>query len=204
MTYMLCKYQIYDIASRICRQVLEKPSLGAVAALDREIAVEQQKWDKKFLQDRTSSSLLANHRALWNILQGCAHQLYLLLHRPYMLATPGYTFLPSSRERCRSSAETLIKIHTEFYEDPQLRSYKWYINGLGSFYALHGAVILAKFLIDGQNSSDLDSHRLQVSFDTLIIRFEELSARSVVCARSLSLLRCLQYVFLLKFCIVLE
>jgi hypothetical protein len=73
-------------------------------------------------------------------------------YRKYRLAEPG-------------SGAALLDLHGQFLELPRLRQYRWYVFGMTSLTAMHGAMALASCLLEGVNI-DLDLNRITL-FSTL-------------------------------------
>jgi hypothetical protein len=193
MSYLLFKFQLYDITSRICDQLFgdSKPSREAITLLDREIEAEQQKWNDKYLLDGGPNLLQYHNQAHWNILHGCAHQLFLLLHRPFCSQVVSKSDFPAeSRARCYTSAKALLNLHKLFCEHPQFTQYRRYNRGIGNLHALHGGVVLAALLLDEPNQPGF--HQDRTAFDELVLRIENDSIYSSISAKSLPLLRYLQ------------
>lgn len=155
MTYLLFKFGLYDLFSRISNMLghhATPPSYDDLANLDAEIAVQQDLWSAKYLADTRENSLPDQHAAHLQILSGYSHQLCLLLHKPVITQpqTPDTTdrcwYNPAqvarSRDRCLESARSLLDIHSFLHESPQMRPYQWYNRGLGSFHAFHAVATI--------------------------------------------------------------
>jgi len=195
MTYMLFKLRLHDLAYRVCDKLFRGSGLTKedVMALDSDISAEQQKWDDRYLADGGPHMLAQHHKAHWNILHGYAHQLYLLLHRPFFHVRQGDLW-PGSRARCVASGKALLDIHQQFCESPHFQQFRWYVNGLGSFYAFHGAVaIFATIFEEGSGYTRLE---YGAAFLACVSRFENLAFRSDICAQSLHILQYLRRLLL--------
>jgi hypothetical protein len=193
MSYILFKVQLYSLTGRICDQILgsHRPSHASIAALDADIEAEQDKWDAMYVRDIQNSRIQRYQRVHWNILHSHAHQLYLLLHRPFFDDTSEGSFVRRSRARCITSAAALLDIHKLFCEERQFHQFRWYGSGLGSFHAFHGAVVLAMALL--QDRDEEFDYQMRVPLDELITRFEAPAGRSTVCAKALPILKYLRY-----------
>ncbi|KAH7113970.1 hypothetical protein B0J13DRAFT_460615 [Dactylonectria estremocensis] len=207
MSYLLLKFDLYDICSRICNTIFgtsKTPTFGAISLLDAEIAAQQDNLNYKYLLGTTTLSLADSHAVHLNILFGYSHQLVLLLHRPVLMhqfigeAGIRYTVenFTTSRSKCVESSRALLGIHRMLHEDEAYRPYRWYNRGLGSFHAFHAIVLLA--YIHG-TSTDLDSTTLELLrrdiLDGLAV-FEQIeqSGLSKICERATPILKSLLYV----------
>ena len=191
MSYMLFKLRLHNLAYQVCDKLFRgcKLTKEVVMALDGDIAAEQKKWDDRYLADGGPKMVAHHHKAHWNILHGYAHQMYLLLHRPFFHVGRGDSW-PGSRARCVASGRALLDIHQQFYELPHFQRYRWYLNGLGSFYAFHGAVtIFATIFEEGSGATRLE---YGAAFLACVSRFENLAFRSNICAQSLHVLQYLR------------
>ncbi|KAI5816665.1 fungal-specific transcription factor domain-containing protein [Pyronema omphalodes] len=164
MSYMIFKFRLYNLASRICDGIFSrKPGIRMtyekVCELDWCIETESQKWDRKYLEHGGPNMREVHHQAHWNILKGYSCQLRLLLHRPFFFKDPATEEGPSARsdinpslrnpeahissfQRCIQSSIKLLSIHQVFCETPEFLDYQWFNSGLGSFHAFHGSVVL--------------------------------------------------------------
>ncbi|KAL4908706.1 hypothetical protein BDW74DRAFT_173938 [Aspergillus multicolor] len=192
MSMIMFKLRLFKLSSQICHRLSTPLDEYTLAQLDAEIAAEQAQWDDKFLIDGKPSVLDIASYAHWCILQQYAHQLYLLIHRSFCTRqTPGGTDRRTeSQLRCISSAAALLEIQRLFFEVPRLRHYRWYVYGMTSFCALHGAVALASCLL--MQSEEFDSSVYRAAFDAAIVRIEAIRGRSPICVQALPILRHLQ------------
>lgn len=190
MSVMMFKVRLFRISTQICHHI-SSPSRLEVERLkefDATIAEEQQRWDSTYLVDG-APNILDSSYAYWCILQTYAHQLYLLLHRPFRQSQSS-CFLATSRERCIASSAALIGIHRQIYEVPLLRPYLWLLGGVTSLKALHAAVALNSCLLDMPSSFESDSYREELN--KLVLRMEGLSRRSAICLKAHRILLQLQ------------
>ncbi|TDZ35558.1 putative catechol O-methyltransferase 1 [Colletotrichum spinosum] len=185
------KLRLFRLSNQICGKTSVSTHLDedSLVRFDEEIAREQSEWDATFLVNGAPSILDTASYAHWCILQTYAHQLYLLIHRPFHRRQSS-PFRASSREACLRSSAALIDLHRQFYELPRLRSYRWLVNGMTSFNALQGAAALASCLLD-----EAGDPRVPEYTDMLVgvvTRVEGLRNASPVCARAFPVLRHLQ------------
>ncbi|CAG7945408.1 unnamed protein product [Penicillium nalgiovense] len=193
MSVMMFKVRLFRISTQICHHI-SGPSRLEVEPLnkfDATIAAEQQRWDSTYLVDG-APNILDSSYAYWCILQTYAHQLYLLLHRPFRHSRSPH-FLTTSRERCIASSAALMDIHRQIYEVPLLRPYLWLLRGVTSLKALHAAVALNSCLLDMPSSFELGLYREKLN--KLVLRMEDLSRRSAICLKAHRILLQLQTQF---------
>lgn len=192
MSVIMFKLRLFELSSRICHRLSSDPRLDehTLASFDCEIAHEQAQWDAKFLIDGKPSVLDIASYAHWCILQQYAHQLYLLIHRSFCRPRSDEPCRVESQLKCISSGAALLEIHRQFYEVPRLRHYRWYVYGMTSFCALHGAVALASCLLMQPDSFDSASYR--AAFDSAVLRIEALRGRSPICVKAHPIVRHLQ------------
>ncbi|KAM3067062.1 hypothetical protein ACMFMG_011735 [Clarireedia jacksonii] len=200
MSVMQFKLEIFHLSSRICVHLSNQATLPpeTLAKFDSEILAQQQRWESSFLVNGSPSILEASSHAYWCILQLYAHQLYLLLYRPTRHSSTVLTGSHSSelsREKCVKSGEALLDLHGRLFSLPTLRPYRWYIYGMTSLYAVHGAVALASCLLDDQGGN-VDTTHYRVAFDAAINRIAKLQDRSQVCAKAYPFLQYLRSMLL--------
>ncbi|KAL2015135.1 hypothetical protein VTK56DRAFT_6214 [Thermocarpiscus australiensis] len=163
LSYLLFKFKLYDIASRICSGLFQhghRPSYDTILSLDAEIAAQQHSINYKYLLDMTTAALPNYHAVHLNILFGYTHQLTLLLHRPVVMQQQALSPSPitiaaagpytrgqiiTSQAKCVESSRALLGIHRVLNENEAYRPYRWYNRGIGSFHAFHAAVFLAYY-----------------------------------------------------------
>ncbi|KAE8423674.1 hypothetical protein BDV36DRAFT_290340 [Aspergillus pseudocaelatus] len=196
MSLMSFKLRLFRLSTEVCCHISGPSKLNqdTLQSLDNAIAEEQTAWASLFLVDGAPSLLDHASYAYWCILETYAHQLYLLLHRPFHHSQSS-NFLIASRERCLSSSTALLDLHRQFCELPRLRNFKWLVNGMTSLNALHGAVALASCLLGISETTDLSQYWNQ--FYAAVRRIEGLQDRSPVCAKAFPFLQKLQNQILL-------
>jgi len=170
------KIQLCRLSSRICQELSDLTKLddARLELLDFEISQEQRQWDEVFLVDGSPSLLDTASYAHWCILQLYAHQLYLLLHRPFSrtrTAGSAPRYHPIHRSKCITSGAALLDIHGQIMELPRLRHYRWYAHGTPGVHALHGAVTLGACLLEGgEGDSNFDSAPYHAVYDAAVRR----------------------------------
>ncbi|KAJ4172984.1 hypothetical protein NW754_003190 [Fusarium falciforme] len=192
MSLMRFKLRLFELSTEICSRLADSSTLdeASMNRYDSLIASEREEWNSVFLPDGTPSILDIASYAYWCILQTYAHQLYLLIHRPfYHSQSPRY--LPSSREKYLESSMALLDLHRQICELPTLRPYRWLANGMTSFNAVQGAVALAACLNDGTGQADTTASHCQM-FDHAVQRIKSLQKSSPVCAKAYPALQNLQ------------
>ncbi|RJE25249.1 hypothetical protein PHISCL_02399 [Aspergillus sclerotialis] len=179
MSLMRFKIQMFQLSTKICRHLSSssKHNEALLSLFDSQVAEEQRQWDTIFLLDGSPSLLDSSSYAHWCILQLYAHQLYLLLHRPFC-KPHSPCFRSASRAKCIISGTALLDVHRLLYELPRLRHYRWLLSGLTSFYAIHGAIALASCLLDEPDTVDLSPYR--PDFDAAVARIYKLRNKSHV------------------------
>ncbi|KAJ0418814.1 hypothetical protein BJY00DRAFT_302623 [Aspergillus carlsbadensis] len=194
MSMIMFKLRLFKLSSRICHRLSTPLDEHTLLVFDAEIAAEQSQWDEKFLIDGKPSVLDIASYAHWCILQQYAHQLYLLIHRTFCTCQisggGGSHRQTESQLKCISSGAALLEIQRLFFEVPRLRHYRWYVYGMTSFCALHGAVALASCLL--MQGAGFDSSGYRAAFDAAVVRVEAIRGRSSICVKALPILRHLQ------------
>jgi hypothetical protein len=190
MSYLLFKFQLYELSAKICRQTFAalEPSRSIIQDLDQQICNAQETWDKRYHGDSRFDALPTHDAVHLHILHAYAHQLFLLLHRPFFAQSILGLDIPNeSQIRCIASAEALLDIHRILTETPAYRPYRWYNNGLGSFHAFHAAAVLAVALLMPIYKPQYQKFK-RILEDTLK-RFEASAGRSRICDKSSKILR---------------
>ncbi|CVL07114.1 uncharacterized protein FMAN_15270 [Fusarium mangiferae] len=192
MSVMIFKLYLFELSTQICSRLSNSSTFDQAAMnhFDALIRTKQQQWTSVFLPSGCATFLDTAGYAYWCILETYAHQLYLLIHRPfYHSQSP--QFLPSSRRRYAESSIALLETYEKLCELPTLRPYRWLVNGMTSFNALQGAIALAACLMDkpGQESTT-DFHT--AVFDAAVLRIESLRKSSPVCERAYSAVQAIQ------------
>ncbi|EEU38697.1 uncharacterized protein NECHADRAFT_101146 [Fusarium vanettenii 77-13-4] len=191
MSLIRFHFQLFQLSTRVHSHVSGPNQLNeaALGPFDAEISAQQQQWDSLYLVNGARSILDTAGYAHWCILQTYAHQLYLLLHRPFHHSR-STRFRPESRDRCAQSGLALLDIHRQFFQLPRLKCYRWLVNGTISCNALHGAVALTSCLLDMPNDADFTEHLAVI--DAAVVRLECLKRKSPACSHIYPILRCLQ------------
>ncbi|KAJ9652593.1 hypothetical protein H2198_008162 [Neophaeococcomyces mojaviensis] len=191
ISLMNLKIRLFKLATRVTCHI-SGPSIAdetILSSLDKEIAAEQSGWDSVLLVNGHVSVLGNSGYAHWCILQTYAHQLYLLIHRPFHHSHSA-RFRPASKEACLRSSMALLSLHQQLCEVPRLRCYRWLVGGMTSSNVLHGAVALASCLLDSPETNGLAQYR--VAFDAAVMRVEGLQPISPVCVKAYPVMRNLQ------------
>lgn len=192
MTYMLFKFRLYDICSRICQSLYgeQAPSPHTLAELERDIDRQREMWNARYLRDLEENCLPTHHMVQLHILNGYSHQLMLLLHRPFF-TNPSFCSTweqaKDSRDKCTKAARSMLEIHQTFDQSPLFAPYRWYGQGIGSFHAFHAAVVLAAVLFSPE--SDIQYQELQQVLAESLQAFRDMVPRSRICAKAEPVLR---------------
>ncbi|KAF5009357.1 hypothetical protein FDECE_4413 [Fusarium decemcellulare] len=191
MSLMKFQIRLFQLSTQICCHISGRDRLNeaSLAHFDSAVAEEQRQWDSAYLVNGARSILDTASYAHWCVLQTYAHQLYLLLHRPFHSSRSSH-FRAESRERCVKSGLSLLDIHHQFFELPRLKCYRWLVKGAISCNALHGAVALTSCMLDMPDDSNLTEHISVI--DAAVHRLEALKMKSPACSKVYPILRCLQ------------
>ncbi|KAF4456361.1 hypothetical protein F53441_1520 [Fusarium austroafricanum] len=189
----LIKFQVrlFQLGTEICSHISSDDKLNETLLhqYDAAVAKEQKQWDTAYLVNGRRSILNTSGYAHWCMLQTYAHQLYLLLHRPFHSSRSNH-FRAESRDKCIKSGLALLDVHHQFYELPRLKCYRWLVKGAISCNALHGAVALTSCMLDMPGDSDLTEHISAI--DAAINRMEALKMKSPACSSVYRVLRCVR------------
>lgn len=190
MSYLLFKFQLYELSAKICRQTFASSELSrsAIQELDQQICNAQEMWEKRYMGDSAFDALPTHHAVHLHILHAYSHQLFLLLHRPFFAQSILGLDVPNeSQIRCIASAEALLDIHRVLTDTPSFRPYMWYNNGLGSFHAFHAAAVLAVCLLMPIYKPQYQ--KFKRILEQTLERFEASASRSRVCQKATRVLR---------------
>lgn len=193
MSYLLFKFRLYDLSSRVCNHVFgsSHPTYQGVLTLDADIISEQNTWNAKYLSDVIDGRTLPVHHIVHlNILYGYSHQLSLLLHRP--IVARGEPFYRSdevsrSRARCTESAMSLLDIQKLLSDSAEFAPFGWYVRGLGSFHAFHAAVFLVAEIISGKEPQRYEE--IMDAAEKGLATFESMVDQSDICRRAAQVIR---------------
>ncbi|KAM0336036.1 hypothetical protein ACHAPQ_004525 [Fusarium lateritium] len=191
MTLIKFQVRLFQLSTQICSHISSGDKLNQTLLhqYDAAVSKEQTEWDSVYLVNGGRSILNTAGYAHWCTLQTYAHQLYLLLHRPFHSSRSNH-FRSESREKCIQSGLALLDIHHQFFELPRLKCYRWLVKGAISCNALHGAVALTSCMLDMPGDSDLTEHISAI--DAAVVRMEALKMKSPACSNVYRVLRCLR------------
>lgn len=184
------KHILSDQALRIdlCTEICEKALQGSDAEediineFDNRIQQEQSHFELKYFGHVQSEALPLHHLAHVHVLRSYSDHLILLLHHnklPY--AKLDEESNRRSRQRCLESANRLLESHKVLHESPEFAPFRWYNNGLGSFYAFHAAVVLIALCRE-------DLTEVRVAVETCLARFKAMKNVSPLCNKAAPLL----------------
>ncbi|KAF4959282.1 hypothetical protein FSARC_10799 [Fusarium sarcochroum] len=191
MALMKFQVRLFQLSTQICEHISGSNRLSTTSLhqFDACVSKEQAEWDAAYLVNGKRSILDTASYAHWCMLQTYAHQLYLLLHRPFHSSRSSH-FRNESRDKCIKSGLALLDIHHQFFELPRLKCYRWLVKGAISCNALHGAVALTSCMLDMPEDSDLTEHISAI--DGAVSRLEALKTKSQACSHVYPILRCLR------------
>ncbi|KAL4922147.1 fungal-specific transcription factor domain-containing protein [Aspergillus aurantiobrunneus] len=186
MTYLLFKFRLYNLAFDVC-QLSSPQDRAKMAALDARIAHEEHSQFLRFV-GQPLVNLESYHQAQYYILANYTNHLTLLLHRPCLPALNATTaYLRRSVERCEQAATTILSNFEKLSTHDLFRSYRWYVDGLGSFYAFFSITTL--FILHGNGHLNPQSRSATIH---LVLRCVDLlvknAPRSAVCSKAAAIL----------------
>ncbi|KAF4544773.1 C6 zinc finger domain-containing protein [Lasiodiplodia theobromae] len=207
MTYMLFKYRLYEVCSRICEAVMDATtglSPDVIASLETDIQHEREIWSRRYARDRhRPEDLPVLQQLQLHILDGYSHQLMLLLHRPFFVAANAAATaclsgeqVDASRKKCIEAARAELELHRTLHQSPTFAPYKWYSRGIASFHAFHAAVVLVTIMASSASStisngtpgiragSQQQYQELLQLITSAVQRFEEMAPQSRFCAKA--------------------
>jgi hypothetical protein len=191
MSYLLLKFRLYDIGSRICSRVLNSTTIDpkVITELDKALIHERDLWESIYLYHSRQDELSSYHKIHLKILHSFSHQLALLLHRRILMqGSPDPSQQHNARSRSIESARTLLEIHSSLHNNPEFGPFQWYNRGLGCFHTFHAAVVLVATMSESSDP-DLDLPNSIRLLRECVGRFEELADLSLVCRRAAPILR---------------
>lgn len=189
MAYLLHKFNLYHLASRICQLPMPGASIdyATVLALDRELEDEEASQTRRFghLQN-----LPPYHQAHTHILSIYTGHLFVILHRSCMHsgAALGEINRRGSIRRCVLYAIKVLESHDALCRWEAFRPYLWYAQRLGAFHALLAAASLIYVASNQDLRQELAVSSVRPILESCLQNFQALSHRSDVCLRGQRLL----------------
>ncbi|OQD68368.1 hypothetical protein PENDEC_c036G03382 [Penicillium decumbens] len=193
MSYLLCKFNLYNIAFEICRlsSSASLPPRDQVLKLDQQLGTELKKHTSLF---ENVTDMPFYHVAHFYIVSNYTQHLQLLLHRPYIGAInstssrePLEAQIRESYQRCNDSAMKILSNFESFHHSTQMRPYRWYINGFGSFQAFM-AVTTLLVIMANRDIAPTSNLAMTTAIKSCMSIFRELSRNSEICAKALAVL----------------
>ncbi|KAL3461634.1 fungal-specific transcription factor domain-containing protein [Aspergillus heterothallicus] len=183
MTYLLYKFRLYNLAFDICQLTVHNRE--RTDSLDAQIAHEQQCHLHRFSQHPSGRDfdLEPYHQAHYYILANYTNHLMLLLHRRWLPPAGG----EQSITRCENAATTILTNFIKLSETPVFRSYRWYVNGLGSFYAFFSITTLLLLHGNGQLAPSTKFETIELILQCVDL-LEANASRSPVAAKATEIL----------------
>lgn len=189
MTYLLHKFQLYQFAGRICQLPMSASDLNYAhvevfdAHLENEEAVQIRKFSR--LQN-----LPTYHQAHYLILNIYTNHLFLILHKQYLLPSGELSDARRLRSlrRCVQCSVKTLRCYDKLCSANEFRPYQWYVQGLGTFYALLAASTLIVASSDALLEDELSSSMVIRLLQTSLQRFREMAYRSDICLAAQRLL----------------
>ncbi|KAJ2983860.1 hypothetical protein NQ176_g385 [Zarea fungicola] len=189
MAYILHKFNLYHLASRICQLPMPGTRIdyASILSLDRELEVEEANQAKRFghLQN-----LPSYHQAHSHILSIYTSHLFVILHRSCMHsgADLSETDRHASIQRCIRHATRVLDSHNELCKRQTFRPYLWYAQNLGAFHAFLASAALIYVTHSPDMRQEVSISSIMPLLDSCLLNFQELSHRSEICLRSKHLL----------------
>ncbi|THZ82599.1 hypothetical protein D6C84_05683 [Aureobasidium pullulans] len=190
MSYLLLKFRLYDIGSRICSEVLNPPVIdpNIIVELDRALIQERDLWNSIYLYHSRQDELSSYHKIHLKILHSFSHQLALLLHRRVLMqGSADPVQHQHARSRSTESARALLDIHSSLHNNPEFGPFQWYNRGLGCFHTFHAAVVLIATISEASEPDSGWSDNIRLLREC-VRRFEDLADLSLVCQRAAPIL----------------
>lgn len=193
MSYLLCKFQLYNLGFQICRISSSNilPSRDLVVKLDEQLGTELKRHMSLF---ENVVDMPFYHVAHFYIVSNYTHHLILLLHRPYLGAIDGVQLgeplgahVRESCRRCNDSAMKILSNFESFHHNPQLKPYRWYINGFGSFQTFMAITTLLVIMTKTEISPTLNL-AITTAIRTCMDIFRDMAGKSELCAKALAVL----------------
>ncbi|KAL4762864.1 fungal specific transcription factor domain-containing protein [Aspergillus foveolatus] len=169
MTYLLYKFRLYNFAFDI-----------------QELSMSSSSHFVRFAA-RPITDLEPYHQAHYYILANYTNHLMLLLYRPYISTANFSTPLAQSPERCENAAMTILSNFERLASDPLFQSYRWYVDGLGSFYVFLSITALLILHGNGQPNTQSGSPTLDLVRRCVDILMHK-APRSAVCSKAAAIL----------------
>ncbi|KAE8164523.1 fungal-specific transcription factor domain-containing protein [Aspergillus tamarii] len=181
MTYLLYKFRLYDLAVDICQlpASIQAQDSARIETLHVKLMQQQECHQARFT---TRLMLKPYDQAHFYILTIYTNHLILLLHRSQL-----NTVDSKSRERCLKAATGTLTNYEALCSTPAFGSYRWYTDGLGTFYAFFAATTLLVLLGSPQ-------HETQCNPETVVLlvrcveRMKGSASRSSVCQKAADIL----------------
>ncbi|OGM45073.1 hypothetical protein ABOM_005737 [Aspergillus bombycis] len=187
MTYLLYKFRLYDLAVDICQlsASFEAHDRARIETLDTKLSQEQECHLARF---STQLMLKPYDQAHFYILAIYTNHLILLLHRSRLNATHmAEECIHQSRERCLKAATATLSNFEALCSTPTLKSYRWYMDGLGSFYAFFAITTLLVLWGDPQLETECNPQTV-VLLVGCVDRMKRTASRSSVCQKAANVL----------------
>ncbi|KAE8369240.1 fungal-specific transcription factor domain-containing protein [Aspergillus caelatus] len=181
MTYLLYKFRLYDLAVDICQlpESIQAHDRARIETVDVKLMQEQECHLARF----TPRLMLKPYdQAHFYILTIYINHLILLLHRSQL-----NTVDCKSHERCLEAATGTLSNFEALCSTPALGSYRWYTDGLGSFYAFFAATTLLVLLGSPQRETECNPEAV-VLLVRCVERMKERASRSSVCQKAADIL----------------
>lgn len=185
MTFTILNLQLLEISHTITMSAeIGLKSEWSLHGLEAELFRMEKHCSEVYANLGQSDSQLGSHQGSHGILDCYINYLVHLLFLPDVDRCLDGDITPETRisqQKCTIFAKASLRNFNLLAENMQLKSYAWYIRGVGSYYAERSALTLTRCLA-GFEEEDQDEEARRILNHTLGI-FSALSDRSIFSAR---------------------
>ncbi|KAE8143691.1 fungal-specific transcription factor domain-containing protein [Aspergillus pseudotamarii] len=180
MTYLLYKFRLYDLAVDICQlpASIQAHDHAMIETLDVKITQEQECHQARFT---TRLILKPYDQAHFYILTIYTNHLMLLLHRSQLNTVDN-----KSCEKCLKAATGTLSKFEALCSTPEFGSYRWYMDGLGSFYAFFAITTLLVLLGNPQHETECNPETV-VLLVRCVEKMKGSASRSSICQKAVDI-----------------
>ncbi len=189
MAYILHKFNLYHLASRVCQLPMPGAIIdyGAVLTLIRELEDEEAGQTRKFGHLQNLPSYHQAHTYILSIYTG---HLFVILYRSCMHCGGALSEVDRrhSIRRYVLYATKVLESHDALCRREALRPYLWYAESLSTFHALLAAALLIYVASSPAMRQELSVSSIMSLLESCLHNFQALSHRSDVYLRGQQLL----------------
>lgn len=187
MAYLLRKFDLYRLAANVCViAACDTRDELKVVELDILIQKEQEKSQKCFVH---FEDLPLYHQAHFYILDSYVNHLNLVLHSPVLTMTDPVENPSRSHsiEKLYNASSAILANYDILRTTSKFQKYRWYTDGLGSFYAF----LAASTLLMMRSQDHIGAHKaedLAASVYRCLAHLRTAQTRSDICERAAGIL----------------